>query len=545
LKRSWLAIAVVVVAALTAAPSAFAHAILQESSPSNNSVVRSSPSTVSLRFNEAVETAFGSIRVYDCGGSRVDSGKIVRPSKDSVAVKIDRRLDRGTYTVTWRVISADSHPVAGAFVFNVKKATPGGSCKQVFGATTPGTINALFKFMRALDFALILLVVGGAMVLALALRSAAPALRSRLFRILAGLSFGLVLAAALCIVLQGAVAGGFGLTEAFRWDTVHSVLQTRFGRAFLWQIGLAIVVGAVALLASRSRRLELLPLLALFLLPTISAAGHARTSGSWALVFDVIHIAAASTWVGGLAFTVLALMLAGNDRWPLASRAVPRFSILAVVSVVTLISAGSLRGYQEVRAFHGLWDTTYGQLLLAKIALVLPLLALGAYNNRYAVPRLKKQIASVVEQRRFLRAAGAELAIMAAIVGVTAVLVTEPPAKASVKAAKFATDTVPIGPLEVNYVVEPAKTGPNTIHLYFYKPKSGFPANVDDAKMSATLPSAGLGPLRIPLTKIVPSHYTTSAGVFPQPGDWQVTFEIRRGPFQSFTQTVVVPIREG
>jgi copper transport protein len=238
-------------------------------------------------------------------------------------------------------------------------------------------------------------------------------------------------------------------------------------------------------------------------------------------------------------------MLAGEDRWPLASRAVPRFSILAVLSVVTLITAGSLRGYQEVRAFHGLWDTTYGQLLLAKIALVLPLLALGAYNNRFAVPRLKKQIASVVERRRFLRAAGMELAIMAAIVGVTAVLVTEPPAKASVKAAKYATDTVPIGPLELNYVVQPAKTGPNTIHLYFNRPKSGFPANVDDAKLSATLPSAGLGPLRIPLTKIVPSHYTTSAGVFPQPGDWQATIEIRRGAFQSFTQTVTVPIREG
>jgi copper transport protein len=544
LKKTWLAIAVVLTA-LTAAPSAFAHAILQESTPSNNSVVRTSPPQVSLRFNETVETAFGSIRVYDCGGGRVDSGKIVRPSKDSVAVKIDRRLARGTYTVTWRVISADSHPVAGAFVFNVKKATPGGSCKQVFGATTPSTIDALFKFMRALDFALILLVVGGAAVLALVLRSAAPELRNRLFRILAGLSFGLVIAATLCIVLQGAVAGGFGLTEAFRWDTVHSVLQTRFGRAFLWQIGLAITVGAVALLASRSRRLELLPLIAVFLLPTISAAGHARTSGSLALLADMTHIAAASAWVGGLAFTMLALLLAGEDRWPLASRAVPRFSILAVVSVVTLIAAGSLRGYQEVRAFHGLWDTTYGLLLLAKIALVLPLLALGAYNNRYAAPRLKKEIASVVEQRRFLRAAGTELAIMATIVGVTAVLVTEPPAKASVKAAKYATDTVPIGPLELNYVVQPAKTGPNTIHLYFYKPKSGFPANVDDAKMSATLASAGLGPLRIPLTKILPSHYTTSAGVFPQPGDWQVTIEIRRGAFQSFTQTVTVPIREG
>jgi copper transport protein len=544
LRRSWLVIAVVL-AALTAVPSAFAHAILQESNPSNNSVVRTSPKTVSLRFNEAVETAFGSIRVYDCGGGRVDSGKILRPSKDSVAVQIDRRLARGTYTVTWRVISADSHPVAGAFVFNVKKATPGGSCKQVFGAKTPGTIDALFKFVRALDFALILLVVGGAIALAAVLRSAAPQLRTRLFRILAGLSFGLVVAAALCIVLQGAVAGGFGLSEAFRWDTVHSVLQTRFGHAFLWQIGIAIVVGAVALMASRSRRLEFLPLLALLLLPTISAAGHARTSGAWALVFDMTHIAAASTWVGGLGFTVLALLLAGEDRWPLASRAVPRFSILAVVSVVTLIVAGSLRGYQEVRAFHGLWDTTYGQLLLVKIALVLPLLGLGAYNNRYAVPRLKQQIASVVEQRRFLRAAGTELAIMATILGVTAVLVTEPPAKASVAVPKYATDTVPLGPLELNYIVEPAKTGPNTIHLYFFKPKSGFPASVDDAKLSATLPSQNLGPLRIPLTRIVPSHYTTSAGVFPQPGDWQVTVEVRRGAFQSYTQTVTVPIREG
>jgi copper transport protein len=544
LKRTWLAIAVVVTA-LTAVPSAYAHAILQQSTPSNNSVVRTSPSTVSLRFNEAVETAFGSIRVYDCGGGRVDSGKILRPSKSEVAVKIDRRLARGTYTATWRVISADSHPVAGAFVFNVKKATPGGSCKQVFGATTPGTIDALFKFMRGLDFALILLVVGGAVVLTFVLRSATQELRSLLYRILAGFSFGLVFVGVQCIVLQGAVAGGFGLTEAFRWDTVDSVLQTRFGRAFLWQIGIAVVVGALALLASRSRRLEPLPLFGVLLLPTVSAAGHARTSGSIAFVADLVHLTAASCWVGGLAFTVLALLLAGEDRWPLASRAVPRFSILAVGSVVALIAAGSVRGYEEVKSFHGLWDTTYGLLLLAKVALVLPLLALGAYNNRYAVPRLKRQIASAIEQRRFLRAAGAELAIMAVIVGVTAVLVTEPPAKASVKAAKYATDTVPIGPLEVNYIVEPAKTGPNTIHLYFYKPKSGFPANVDDAKLSASLPSRNLGPLRIPLTRIVPSHYTTPAGVFPEPGDWQVTMEVRKGAFNSYTQTVTVPIREG
>ena len=397
--------------------------------------------------------------------------------------------------------------------------------------------------MRALDFALILLVVGGAVALALVLRSAAFELRARLYRILAGLSLGLVVAGALCIVLQGALAGGFGLQEAFRWDTVDSVLQTRFGKAFLWQLGLAVVIAPAAFLASRSKKssvgwLVLVP--ALLLLPTISAAGHARTSGTYALIADVVHVAAASVWVGGLAFTVLALLLAGADRWPLAARAVPVFSILAVASVVTLIAAGTLRGYQEVRAFHGLWDTTYGVLLLVKIGIVLPILALGAYNNRFAVPRLKRQIASATEQRRFLRMAGAELALMVAIVSVTAVLVTEPPAKASVKPAKYVTDTVPIGNLEVNYIIEPAKTGPNVIHLYFFT-RAGVPANVDDAKLSATLPSKGLGPVRIPLQRIVPSHYTTPAGVFPQPGEWQVTIEARRGEFEALTQTVTVP----
>jgi copper transport protein len=558
LKRSCIALAVALVA-LAAAPSAFAHAILQKSSPSNDTIVRQSPRTVSLRFNEAVETAFGSIRVYNCGGARVDSGKIGRPDERSVSIRLDRNLPRGTYTVTWRVISADAHPVAGAFVFHVKAADPSGSCAQVFGKGTPGDVNALFKFARALDFALILLVLGGATALALMLRSAAFELRARLYRILAGLAVGLVIAGILCIVLQGAVAGGFGLSEAFRWNTVDSVLQTRFGKAFLFQLAFAAVAAPVAFIAGQARNsalgaVTLAP--AVCLLPTLSSAGHARTSGTIALVADLIHLAAASTWVGGLAFTILALLLAGDDRWPLAARAVPRFSLLAVISFVTLVAAGTVRGSEELvpsgtaarhwprTIWDGLWHTTYGQLLLAKIALVLPLLGLGAYNNRFAVPRLRKQVASVVEQGRFLRAAGAELLIMATIVGVTAVLVTEPPAKASVKPPKFFSTIAPVGSLEANLTVEPARTGPNLIHLYFFT-LAGVPANTAEAKLSASLPSDNIGPLRIQLQRIVPSHYTVTGAVFPQPGDWQVTIEARRGQFEALTQTITVPIREG
>jgi copper transport protein len=546
LKRSQLALGIVLIA-LISAPSAFAHATLQKSEPENGAVLRSSPRAVVLDFSEAVETAFGSIRVYNCAGKRVDAGDVTRPNERSVSVRIGTRLPNGTYTTTWRVISADSHPVAGAFTFSVGSASQAGSCKQVFGKGTPGSVSGIFKGVRALDFAFVLLIVGGSLALAVVLRSTTPELRARLYALLASLSAALVIVGLLCIALQGAVAGGFGLTEAFRWSTFDAVLQTRFGKAYLFQMAFAATAGLLAFASAWTRnwRLGLLILVpGLSLLPTLSAAAHARSSGSIAFVADVVHLTAGSVWVGALAFTVLALLLAGADRWPLAARAVPVFSALAVLSVVTLVLAGVLRGYEEVRAWHGLWDTTYGKLLLVKIGLVLPLLGLGAYNNRYAVPRLKRQIASVIEQRRFLRAAGTELAIMAVILGVTSVLVTEPPAKASIKPPKLFSTVVPIGNLDVNLTVEPALTGPNVIHLYFFT-QQGVPANVAEAKLSGTLPSKNLGPIRFALQKIVPSHYTMTGAVFPIDGDWQLRIDARRGEFQSSSQTVSAQIRKG
>jgi len=124
------------------------------------------------------------------------------------------------------------------------------------------------------------------------------------------------------------------------------------------------------------------------------------------------------------------------------------------------------------------------------------------------------------------------------------VLVTEPPAKASIKPPKLFNTTVPIGDLELNMTIEPARTGPNVIHLYLFT-QEGVPASTAEAKLSATLPSKNLGPLRIPLQRISPFHYTVSGATFPIAGDWRLTIEARRGEFQSLTQTVSVPIREG
>jgi copper transport protein len=433
--------AAVALIALVVVPAAAAHTTLVSTSPADDSVLAEPPNAVVLRFNEPVESAFGSIRVYDGNAARVDDGHVERPTPRTVRIGIARKLTRGTYTVTWRVTSEDSHPISGSFVFHVVAPgpNPGGIADQVLGGGTPRSISVLFAVTRFFDFALILLIAGGAVALASSLRSASPTLRRRLLAVVGVWATLLVLVSFAGIVLQGADAGGFGLGQALHWDSVSTVLDTRFGKVWFAE---AVVAAVIAVWAFLDVDVRLVAAGSVLLVAGPSLSGHPSAGGGLTLFADLAHVAAAAVWTGGLAMVVTALIAAGPDRWPLAARAVPRFSRIAVVSVAVLIVAGVVNAYEEVGAWRGFWDTTYGNLLLVKIALVLPLLALGAYNNRYAVPRLSQEITTPDEQRRFLQVAGAELAIVVAVVAVTSVLVSEPPAKAAVALKGSFTSTV-------------------------------------------------------------------------------------------------------
>ena len=532
----------VAAAALVIVPTATAHAILLSTKPGNDAVLAVSPRRVVLAFNEPVESAFGSISVYDSSPTRIDDGNVTSPDEKTVTVGIDRKLGRGTYTVTWRVISADSHPVSGAFVFHVEAAgaKPGGVAAEVLGAGTPRSVTVLFTVARFFAFVVLLLVAGGAVALAYSLRSAAPALRRRL-QVLIGIWAALLCLAALAaIVLQAADAAGVGLGEAVRWDSVSSVLDTRFGKVWLAE---ALLAAGVALIALVGTSETVLAVVAVPLLAAPSLAGHASVSSGLTFVADLAHVAAAAVWTGGLALVVIALLAAGAGRWTLAARAVPRFSRLAVVSVAVLIVAGSLSAYEEVGAWRGFWDTTYGLLLLAKIALVLPLLALGVYNNRYSVPRIRGEVASIVERRRFLKTVGAELALVVAVIAVTSVLVTEPPAKASIAPTGPYATTVALKNLGAKVVVDPAKAGDNVINVYLTD-RSGRTQDVAELKVSAELPSRKVGPLRFDAHRLAPGHYAVHGAQLALAGNWQLAIEARRGEFEALTATVSVPIRK-
>jgi copper transport protein len=538
---------VVTFATLVPASSALAHSTLLSTEPARGTVVEHSPERVLLRFDEPVDPTLGSLAVYDGEGQRVDSEEITQPRPEQIAVAIDRELERGTYTVAWRAISADSDPINGAWVFHVQAEgpQPSGVAAQVL-ESEDFTVSAFYLGGRFLDFLLVLFCIGGIAALVLALGAASPAVRQRLLRYLRTFAIALAVVALLGIVFQGAAAGGLSLREAFTWDVASSVaFDTRYGNMSLIRAALALGIAVIAVLALRAGGRLSGPLvavsvvLALGMIVTPGFSGHATVEGPVALVADAAHVQAASLWVGGLLFVVAALIFAGRERWPLAANAVPRFSNMAVVSVAVLIVAGTVNGYLQVRAWRGLWETEYGVLLLIKIGLILPLLAFGAYNNRFAVPRLRAEIASVLEQRRFLRFAGAELVIMAAIVGVTAGLVNAPPANTEVQMHEPTTQEVEIGPFMSHVTVMPGMPGRNEIMFEFEGRRP------DEVLVSASLPARDIGPLRYTAERGMERNMLVVEDAnLPLAGEWRLRLEARRGEFELFTKNIVVPIEE-
>ncbi len=548
-------------------PSALAHAVLIATQPGNDVVVPKSPAQVTLEFDEPVDVSLGSLRVFDGDGKQVDDGNVSQPLDGEVAVGLAPDLAPGTYTVGWRVVSADSDPISGAFVFHVVERGAGASVSLDELTGTPESVSIVFAEGRFLDLALLLLVVGGSASLAVALPSAGWALRRRLYGILAGAAGGLALVALLDILLQGASASGSTLVDALSWNLFSAVLETRYGEIIFIQAALATTLALTALALRHSEGRERRPLIVLTLVLsaglslTPSYSGHASTLGGLGLASDILHVVAAAVWTGGLAFLVLALRLAGDDRWPLATRAVPRFSAMAVVSVAVLIVAGLVSAYLQVRTWRGLWETEYGLLLLAKIILALPLLALGAYNNRYAVPRLRAGIASALERRRFLRVTAVELAFMGTIVAVTAVLINTRPAAAELGIAAVGTHvtgaegtatgpvrpsfvgTVPLGDMQAAITVDPSTPGDTTITLTF----TGSREVPSEVKVAASLPSEGIGPLEFN-AKPDPSRpgtFVIEDASLAIAGDWDLRIEALVGESNLLTESIVVPIKEG
>ncbi|MDG4779501.1 copper resistance protein CopC [Micromonospora sp. WMMD961] len=547
--RRWLArlaVAVgllVTVGALLIAPatSASAHAVLESSSPAASSVVPSGPSEVVLTFSEAVRKVPGKIRVIAPDGSRADRGE---PSFDDTVVTIPVAPDggRGTYLVSFRVISADSHPVSGAFTYSVgAPSTPPADSGGDDSRADP-VVSTAVKVARFLGYAGLVLLVGPVLVLA----ALWPRRLSRRGPTrLAWTGLGLVTAATLAdLWLQVPYTAGGGLFEV-SGEGFGTVFGSPFGATHLVRLGLlaASVFLLRPLLARPAGRTDaiILAVLGVAALLTWPMAGHPAASPAPAVsvVVDAVHLGSMAVWLGGLLMLAVFLLPQADERE--LSAILPIWSRWAALAVSALLLGGTVQALIEVATPQALVSTTYGRLLLAKIALFAVVIGVAAYSRQMVRSRVAAQRPVPVR-----RAVWVELAVTVVVLGLSATLVQTPPARTAaaessdVAAGLFST-TLTSTLYTMQIELSPAERGNNSVHLYAYS-KDNLPLPVKEWRATAALPSAGIEPIEVPLLPLTDNHAYGDISL-PAAGEWQLKITARTTDIDQATVTATVPVR--
>ncbi|GAA1420484.1 hypothetical protein GCM10009601_19070 [Streptomyces thermospinosisporus] len=384
---------------LAGAAPASAHAALTGSDPRQGAVVDKAPTRVSLTFSEPIAVSDDAVRVLDPKGKRVDRGDLSDPDGTTYSVRLLSGLPDGTYTVTYQVVSADSHPVTGAFTFSI--GAPSETTVATSGqASDEGVVGWLYGTGRYVSYAGFVVLVGAAaFVLACWPRGSGVRALQRL--VVAGW-LALTSATLALLLLRGSYTGSGKVEDVFDLSLLGEVLQTKTGAALVSRLLLlaaaalfiAVLFGAYDKREDEEKR-DLAFGLAIG--GTVVAAGLAA---SWALSehastglqpgiampVDVIHLLAVAAWLGGLTALLVALYRAPAET-PVGRDAVRRFSRLAFGSVIVLAVTGIYQSWRQLGSWSAFTDTRYGQLLLAKISLVAVLVGI-AYVSRTWTARL-------------------------------------------------------------------------------------------------------------------------------------------------------------
>ncbi|QLQ39605.1 copper resistance protein CopC [Micromonospora robiginosa] len=525
---------------LAPATPASAHAVLVSSSPAASAVVPEAPAQVVITFSESVRKVPGKVRVIAPDGSRADRGEPTFRGGE-VTIGVDPSAGRGTYLVSYRVISADSHPVSGTFTYSVGAPSEPPSDSGSDNRANPVTENAV-KVTKYAGYVGLLLLVGPALVLA-ALWPRRLSRRGPGRLVWAGLGV-LVVATLAELWLQVPYTNGGGLFDV-TGSGLGDVLGSAYGTTHLVRLGLIAAAAFLLrpLLAGPIGRTDgiILAVLGGATLFTWPLAGHPAASPAPAVsvVVDAVHLGGMAVWLGGLVMLAAFLLPRADERE--LDAILPIWSRWAALAVAALLLAGTVQGLIEVASPKALVDTTYGRLLLAKIVLFALVIGVAAYSRA-----LVRRRVAAGRPGAMRRAVVAELAITAVVLGLSATLVQTTPARtaaadvAGAPSGYFSTTlSSPIYSLQVE--LDPAETGNNSLHLYAYT-KDNRPQAVQEWKVTAALPSAGIEPINVPLLPLSDNHATGEVSL-PARGDWQLRFTVRTSDIDQATVTATVPIK--
>ena len=431
----------VLVASLLTPRVAMAHTHLVKSDPAAQAKLTKVPTLLRFWFSEAPELALTRISLVGPDGKAVTLGGVERDTSKLVFhVRITGHLVAGVYHVNWKTAASDGHPASGSFAFTIlpQAVTHGASAPTApkwLADEGPTAETVGYIAWRAVSFAALLAVIGTVAFRALVLPRTTLGADQRLPVLRLVGRIGVVAAAALLLsavgrlYAQGAMMAGPG--DSIPGMMSITVTATRWGSAWIAQVCLAILALFAFLLIMRGRAMGwwLAGVSAVLLAATPAFSGHAAASDrlpALAVAADALHVMAASAWLGSLFCVFLAAALVSTaqrtSRFSDVSSLVGAFSPTALVSASLVALTGVVSSWLRLGSLSALWNSTYGRVLLIKLAALTGVVGTGAFNWL----RVRPVLGTESGIRLFRRSASAELMIAGIVILVTAVLVAAP-----------------------------------------------------------------------------------------------------------------------
>ena len=564
-----LAVLVGIAFVLLASSPAAAHAALSSTDPPQNAILASPPGAITLTFTEGVRAVSQRIKVIGPDRSVVSTGNpTATGSKLTIPVRTD--AGKGTYLVTYRVISADSHPIGGSFVYHVgaPSADPPQEGQAAITKVDP-VVAWTLGAARYLGYVGLVLLIGPMLFLA---RLWPARLSRRVPAQMVATGLGLLAFSTVAeMYLQGPYTAGTGLFGADA-DAVLNALGGSYGTTHTVRLG---ALAAIAVLLRPFVRpqgpstvdLAVVSFFAVVGLGTWPLSGHAGVSPAPAvsLIADAGHLASMGVWLGGLVMLVGVLLRRANARE--LGAILPVWSNWAMMAVIVLALTGVAQAIIEVASFGPLFDTRYGQLVLAKVALLALVLVVAWYSRRLVLAPAQKALVGVgggaadgpedldedldedgeppadPPVRSLRRSILAELAITGVVLAVAAALVQTPPARSVADAPPqpYAV-TLTTDLYRVRMELDPAREGGNSLHLYAYNP-AGEPQAVVEWTFTATPTDGSIDALDVPLLPVTADH-AVGEPTFPTPGEWEIKITLRLSETDQATVSQKVKISE-
>lgn len=518
-----------------------AHANLLRSDPVANERLEQTPDIIQLYFSEPLESNFSRIEIRNAQGEVLDMPAAeLSPDDPTLLTLIPTNVPDGVYTVAWRVVSqTDGHMTQGSFPFTVGTAS---AVSQSLSTIADDRIPIESSMIRWFNLLSLGWLVGSA---AFWLFIWLPSDFDRHERVEKRLRYliwiawwSVVFSSLLIVLLQAQIVSGSDWVNAIA-HAQAVITSTRFGQLWMIRLVLWAIFGLMLWKMPQASQMTHIALLVTGagMLITQSLFSHASgtVDAASAVVADWLHLLAMSLWLGGLVQLVAVTLLMRTQVKDL-SRLVAHFSNLARVCVAILVVTGAYAAWIHVGSIDAFLTTQYGQAMLVKLALFMPVLLLGAINLLLTRKGLSKGKAIWSKRLQYLVAA--EIVLIIAMIAAVGVMTAIAPARITLAAREAippAPETDPYfemviqDDLMVHLTIEPGIVGENSFYVDLFDDETL--TAIDDASLirlrfEHETENLGESELRPQLQD--DGRYLVTGSNLSVAGDWQIRMTIQR-----------------